>query len=412
MVRGFAEIYFGLAGQMNGQTETVLSVLSDLLNHSSMESPRKLRLLVALVWVHLLSGNLVAASTRNRQLMDAAIESNLAPFTSWGSYNQGVIHFYRNELDSAIDCFHHAAETEYLILTRANIDCLAGLTLAYQAMQQADEADQTLSRLFDFTDSLHDPAMLEIAYSCKRRLSLMRGEAVHGLRLPLPPHESDGQPMVFWLEVPAITNCRLLIADGTDTSLIESEKRLISFLRLNRTHHNTFRTIELMALQSQAVSRQGRLDEALTILGQAIKLAEPGGCIQPFVELGPPMADLLKRLHKQNVFVDYIEQILKSFNNDVRGVAAEPNEHSIAPADHPSRASTPSQPLVEPLTNRELDVLELLAQRLRNKEIAEKLFVSNQTVKTHLKNIYQKLNVSDRRKAVAQAYRLGIITRR
>ena len=310
-----------------------------------------------------------------------------------------------------LNCLNEAVETGYLILRRANVDCLAGLSLAYQAMHRTDKADQTLARLFELIDSLNEPTLLEIAYACKDRLSLMRGEAVPALRLPHPAQASDGQPMVFFLEVPAITNCRTLMADGANTSFIEAEKRLTSYLRLNRTHHDTFRIIELMALQSIAVYLQGRLDEALMLLGQAIKLAEPGGCIQPFVELGPPMANLLKQLRQQNVAVDTIDKIL-AFSNDSGPIDAPVSaNHPSASADQPSHPSPASQPLVEPLTHRELDVLELLAKRLQNKEIAEKLFVSNQTVKTHLKNIYQKLNASNRRKAVSEACRLGIITR-
>jgi len=72
-------------------------------------------------------------------------------------------------------------------------------------------------------------------------------------------------------------------------------------------------------------------------------------------------------------------------------------------------SSSPSRPLVEPLTNRELDILELLTQRLSNKEITEKLFISTTTVKGHLQNLYGKLNVKKRREAVEKAQTLGIL---
>jgi ATP/maltotriose-dependent transcriptional regulator MalT len=75
---------------------------------------------------------------------------------------------------------------------------------------------------------------------------------------------------------------------------------------------------------------------------------------------------------------------------------------------HASPSPSP-QPLVEPLSNRELDVLDLLAQRLSNKEISEKMFISAETVKSHLKNIYQKLNVSKRRQAIEKAKKIGIL---
>lgn len=400
MVRGFAEMYFGLAGCMDGQAGHVLQVLSDRLNHSSIDAPRKMRLITTLIWVHLISGDLVAASTRNKQLMDLSTENNSAIFHAWGLYHQGVIHFCRSELDSAIQYLDKSSQTGYLILKRANVDCLAGLSLAYQALQQADKANQTVARVFESTDLLNDPTSLAVVNACKDRLSLLRGETVIADGVQKPGQASDIQPMVFWLEVPAITNCRVLVAEGSDAGLREAEKRLSSYLRLNQSHHNTFRVIEIMALQSQAVYRQGRLDEALSLLGQAIKMAEPGGWVQPFVDLGPAMADLLQQLHQQNVSVDYIERILSEFKENQIPLPS----HSPSPQFPPS-----TSPLIEPLTHREQDVMELLAQRFQNKEIADQLCISPGTVKGHLKNIYSKLGANSRRDAVARAKRYKII---
>jgi LuxR family maltose regulon positive regulatory protein len=108
------------------------------------------------------------------------------------------------------------------------------------------------------------------------------------------------------------------------------------------------------------------------------------------------MPDMLTRLKKQNVAGDFIDKILTAF--------------PINPSpDRPLTKPPPPQPLIEPLTNREMDVLELLAKRLQSKEIAEKLSISSETVRTHLGHIYQKLGVSGRRESVQRAQNLGII---
>ena len=110
------------------------------------------------------------------------------------------------------------------------------------------------------------------------------------------------------------------------------------------------------------------------------------------------MADLLKQLIEQNVAVDYIGRILAAFKQDERSALQGESDHLTG------------RPLADPLTNGELDVLELLAQRLQNKEIAESLFISPETVKKHLNNIYGKLNVTGRRQAVDKAEKLGILS--
>jgi ATP/maltotriose-dependent transcriptional regulator MalT/ActR/RegA family two-component response regulator len=107
---------------------------------------------------------------------------------------------------------------------------------------------------------------------------------------------------------------------------------------------------------------------------------------------------------------DAAKHALAAFRDDERAVVSEAADQPIASAHEPLRPSTRSQPLAAPLTNRELDVLELLALRLSNKEIAERLFISTTTVKGHLQNIYGKLEASKRREAIDKAKALGILT--
>jgi LuxR family maltose regulon positive regulatory protein len=211
-----------------------------------------------------------------------------------------------------------------------------------------------------------------------------------------------------------------MIAAGTKDSLGKATELLRNIRHRSEVAHITCQTIEATVLQSLALDKLGRGDEALTALEEVLALAQPGGWIRPFVEAGPPMAELFEKLHGKTVPTDYVPKILDALREHGQRMAIEEphidgeTTSDLRPFPRHSHVSTSAdpQPLVETLTNRELQVLELLAQRLQNKEIAQKLFIAPETVKAHLNNIYQKLGVSNRRQAVTQAYRLGILTSR
>jgi LuxR family maltose regulon positive regulatory protein len=157
--------------------------------------------------------------------------------------------------------------------------------------------------------------------------------------------------------------------------------------------------IEALVLKAMALQAQGDSAQALSVLERALVLAEPEGVFLAFVGEGMPMAHLLSRVVAQGFLPDYVGRLLAAFEPKARG------REALTRTSDPSVAS-----LVEPLSARELQVLQLIAEGLTNREIAQRLFISPKTVKRHASSIYGKLDVHSRTQAAARARTLGILS--
>ena len=131
---------------------------------------------------------------------------------------------------------------------------------------------------------------------------------------------------------------------------------------------------------------------ALAALGRALALGEPEGYVRVFLDEGPPMAALLQDAANRGIAPDYVRRLLTA---------------SVRPEDNAGN----KEALIEPLSDRELDVLRLLATDLAGPEIARELVVSLSTVRSHTKAIYAKLGVNNRRAAVTRAEELDLLSR-
>jgi LuxR family maltose regulon positive regulatory protein len=148
--------------------------------------------------------------------------------------------------------------------------------------------------------------------------------------------------------------------------------------------------LKVMVLQAVALHEHGDMDMAVQLLGEVLVLAAPGGFIRIFVDEGIPMAGLLSEAATHRIMPDYIGKLLAVFESSLR-------------------SAPPAMALIEPLSERELNVLQLIAQGHSNREISERLFLAVSSVKGHNQNIFGKLQVQRRTEAVARARELGLL---
>lgn len=157
--------------------------------------------------------------------------------------------------------------------------------------------------------------------------------------------------------------------------------------------------LKAMILQAVAHQANSEPDSALRVLGEALALAEPGGFVRTFIDEGLPMVQLLRQARAAGVRPAYVGRLLEAY-----GAGGSPQADTPAPIP-----AAPTQPLVESLSQRELEVLRLVADGLSNREIAERLYLALDTVKGHNRVIFGKLLVQRRTEAVARARELGLL---
>jgi LuxR family maltose regulon positive regulatory protein len=191
-------------------------------------------------------------------------------------------------------------------------------------------------------------------------------------------------------ELDYMNMAQVLIAQGRAAEALPLLERLLEAARLMGRQGNEMYYLVLIALAHHAT---GDNPSALVSLSQALILAEPQGYVRLFVDEGKPMAELLGLAISQDIAPDYASKLLAAFPEDIGSIAAEPS----------------TQHLVEPLSEREIEVLRLIAAGYKYIEVAERLVISLNTVRHHTKNVYSKLNVNSRPRAIEKAKELDLL---
>jgi LuxR family maltose regulon positive regulatory protein len=322
---------------------------------------------------------------------------------SFARYFLGLINYERNELDEAVVHLEVIVRDPYSFPIQSLTHCSILLSLTYQALGQADRACEVANSIAKLAFERGNKMFIDLIESFQADLDLRQGrlaQAEQWVRafVAPPPH---GMQRYFNAE---LTSIKILIARNTPASLKSAAEQLDSMHKLVTQVHHRRLLIDVLGMKALLEDALGQELSAFKCLEEALELAGPREFIRPFLDLGPPMFDLIKRLAKLKPDLEYTGKILAAFSNEKAG-----NLRDVFDDPTSKQPSELSQTLIEPLTNREIEILSILAKRLSNDVIAQKLFISPETVKRHLYNIYQKLGVKNRQQAIAKAESTGML---
>ena len=254
-------------------------------------------------------------------------------------------------------------------------------TAAWQAIEAAEEIERSRQQGFNF----EFPTFLTLDL-VKVRLWLAEGNLSLALAWQQSQDLAIDSELTYHSEPDYITLASILIAQKNWESALYLLKRL---QKSTESSQRISRLVEVLILKTRVYREQNQLENALQQIKLIFSLVHPQDYLRFFLDAGESIKELLEYAVKQNIYPDYVNWLLKAFPN-------------VAP-------SSKNQNLIEPLSDREIEILQLIAAGLTNQEIGDRIFISLATVKWHTSNIYSKLSVRNRNQAVFKGRELDIL---
>jgi LuxR family maltose regulon positive regulatory protein len=332
----------------------------------------------------------------------------------------GEIHLAWNDLDAAERQLIPALDLLRVSPTE-DADIVMHGYLAFANVQQArgdhTGARSTLTELIEVArQRAFWPGLVAHGLAARARLALRQGDLPLAAEWAATSSLQAGDDLPYMRTPAYLTLARVWITQGRDTP---EGPFLADALQLLERLHETAEAdgrmgdvVETQLLRALALQAQGDLPAALTMLARALGLAEPEGYVRIFVDEGTPMAALLRAAGQHGIAPAHVARVLAAFPDGDKEIRRQGDKEIEHPDDH-SISLSPllrvSLSLAEPLSDRELEVLRLIADGHSNQAIADRLVVAISTVKKHVNNIYGKLDVQSRTQALLRARELNLL---
>jgi LuxR family maltose regulon positive regulatory protein len=353
---------------------------------------------IALADIRIAQGRLGDALRTYEQALQRASEHGGPVLRGTADMYVGMSELYRerDDLSAATRCLRQSEELgEHMGLPQNPYRRRAAMARVREAEGDLDGALDLLNEAERRYVSDFFPNVRPIS-AMRTRVWIRQGRLSEALGWVRERGLSADDDLSYLREFKHITLARVLLAqyaaERRGRFLDEASGFLERLLQAAEEGERTGSIIEILGLQALASQARGDSPAALASLQRALALAEPEGYVRIFVDEGRPMASLLRAAAKHGITASYVRRLL----------AAVDKTQETAPIQ---------QAMIEPLSERELDVLRLLGSDLDGPDIARELVVSLNTVRTHTKNIYAKLGVNNRRAAVRRAQELDLLSR-
>ena len=410
--RSLAADSLGMAYTLQGDSQAATKAFQQVV-HMSEQSDNVMMAIGALsnlAGLLVLQGKLREAADAYQRVIKIAAErlGNRSQLTGKALLGLGLLAREWNDLEGALTYYEDAAE---MFSSSVEIGLpIVYLSLAMVKQNQGDDiaAQEFLDQAYQFsqasTSTLLDDKLTE---ETQARFWITQGKselAQEWLRSKgylepsftdrLQPGDQRNISKVLTDQNVFLTLARLYLSEAQPDRALEIIEPMLEIY--NEKGHIR-RVIEILGLKALALQQQENTHAALHVLNQALTLAKPEGYRRTFLDEGESMAQLLYAAAAEGMHPTYTGSLLAAFSEE-------------APKTDPSaQVLDASEKLVEPLSQRELEVLGLIAEGLSNQEISQRLHITLSTVKGHTTQIYGKLNVNNRVQAVARARSLGLI---
>jgi LuxR family maltose regulon positive regulatory protein len=367
---------------------------------------------LALADITIAQGRLREAIRIYERALQFAAENGTPAMPGTADMLVGMSEIYReqNDRQAAIQHLHRSKEQgEHTGLPQNRYRWRVAMARIREAQGDLDGALELLyeaERLYmgDFSPNVRPVA------ASKVRVWVAQGRLEEALAWARQQKLTAQDDLSYLREFEHITLARILLAqykiDHADRSIQDAVRLLERLLKAAQEGGRAGSEIEILVLLALTHQAQGDIPAALLPLQQALTLAEPEGYVRLFVDEGLAIKQLLLEAASRGLMPDYTGKLLAAFIAELQnGMIGRP----ISPEETPRPPSNASKPLIEPLSQRELEILRLFKTELSGPEIATELVIALSTVRTHTKSIFSKLDVNNRRAAVKRAAEQGLI---